>query len=375
MVIPSNERFVHAFAKRDSLAALQHLLPLAPAECVDRMLEYLASQLIERTIIDVNDHAMISAESRALAQERAEDEERNFQMKSDSSRPSPFKRLPRSVLGKRETALTVAVKTRHAQFTRLLCAQNGVHVDRVSCGTEPAVSHAYRAGPDGEHLPPLVTESMKEIRVFPIVIALENNDVEIVQTLIDHGVQVQQHQNLVITASNGYPECLDAVLKAHKRLKGLAGEGLFWLKRRVERKTGRHIRLPRGMLEDVILPYVIPEQEFNEKEMGNALLCAASCGNTQCVKILLDAKAYPSFYEEMSRATILMWAAETGAMDAIQLLLDYHADPDAEDVQSMSALDYAALYGYDDLVELLRKHSKRKEVRAFIYDEPMPFQP
>ncbi|MDD5613821.1 MAG: ankyrin repeat domain-containing protein [Candidatus Omnitrophica bacterium] len=86
-----------------------------------------------------------------------------------------------------------------------------------------------------------------------------------------------------------------------------------------------------------------------------ALGTAASKGNLDMIKILLENGADINSQDDMMGWTPLISAANKGNNEAVKLLIDRGAIIDAADTAGYTALIYAATAGYKDTVELLVK--------------------
>jgi ankyrin repeat protein len=93
-----------------------------------------------------------------------------------------------------------------------------------------------------------------------------------------------------------------------------------------------------------------------------ALHYAAAAGSNEVVQLLLDASAYIDA-ESPNKTTPLMMAARTGHILTVKLLLDEGADATLKNEAGMTAIDFARLGNYTDIVEgltyRLRKAGKR----------------
>lgn len=71
------------------------------------------------------------------------------------------------------------------------------------------------------------------------------------------------------------------------------------------------------------------------------------------VEALLGTGASCNATEETLKKFAFMFAAETGSDFAVEPLLRFGVDPNATDVEGLTALHYAAFKGYEDIVRLL----------------------
>lgn len=77
---------------------------------------------------------------------------------------------------------------------------------------------------------------------------------------------------------------------------------------------------------------------------------AAASGNNEIVQILLDKSAYIDA-ESPNKTTPLMMAARAGHIYTVKLLLDEGADATLKNELGMTAIDFARLHDYRDIVE------------------------
>ena len=79
---------------------------------------------------------------------------------------------------------------------------------------------------------------------------------------------------------------------------------------------------------------------------------AASSGNAQVVKLLLDHYAYIDA-ESPNGSTPLMMAAMYGSADSVRVLLDAGADVNLKNSIGLNALDFARKAGHEDAGALI----------------------
>jgi len=87
-----------------------------------------------------------------------------------------------------------------------------------------------------------------------------------------------------------------------------------------------------------------------------ALHYAASSGNCDIIKLLLDKSAYIDA-ESPNKTTPIMMAARGGQMAAVKLLMEAGADISIKNDQGMSAADFAVTHEFNDVADLLKSAS------------------
>jgi uncharacterized protein len=90
---------------------------------------------------------------------------------------------------------------------------------------------------------------------------------------------------------------------------------------------------------------------------------AATSGNVQIIKLLLDKDAFINA-ESPNGTTPLMMAAMYGTTEAVQLLLDQGADPLMKNQLNMSAVDFANRASRPDAIQLIGDAAKAAEAKA-----------
>ena len=100
-------------------------------------------------------------------------------------------------------------------------------------------------------------------------------------------------------------------------------------------------------------------QKANANKPGRdgktALILAASLGETELVRTLLQAGAEVNLRNAKDGTTALMWAANTGAMATVRLLLEAGARADLKAHDGWSAVEAARSAGHEDIAALLAR--------------------
>ncbi len=104
------------------------------------------------------------------------------------------------------------------------------------------------------------------------------------------------------------------------------------------------------------------DHEARDKKGLTALLCAAGEGHTDCVRLLLDGGANVEA-KDKNGLTALIGAASNGNTDCVRLLMDRGANQEAKDDEGLTALMYAAFGGRADFVRLLLDRGANKEAK------------
>ncbi|EFA79781.1 ankyrin repeat-containing protein [Heterostelium album PN500] len=92
----------------------------------------------------------------------------------------------------------------------------------------------------------------------------------------------------------------------------------------------------------------------------------SSCDNLNKVEELLKVSSGKCINDRDSeQKTALIWCCDRGNLEITELLLsgEYHVDIDCQDDQGMTALHYAAMGGFDDIVALLLKHHASTDIK------------
>jgi ankyrin repeat protein len=101
-----------------------------------------------------------------------------------------------------------------------------------------------------------------------------------------------------------------------------------------------------------VLALLDKDVEVN-KTGWTALHYAASSGDCDIIKLLLDKSAYIDA-ESPNKTTPVMMAARSGQMAAVKMLIEAGADISLKNDQGMSAADFATAHEFNDIAELLK---------------------
>jgi len=172
------------------------------------------------------------------------------------------------------------------------------------------------------YIPDIENKSPKSKEEEKLINAVEEDNIDIVQSLLSKNVDVNAKDEddmtvLMHAASNGY----------HRIARFLIRKGA----------------------------------DVNAKDdMGNtALMWAADEGHFDMVKLLLNNNADINAQDD-DGTTALISAANAGYLNIVKLLINNNADVNAKDENGETALMYAAYKGYLEIVELFKKAGAKK---------------
>jgi ankyrin repeat protein len=94
--------------------------------------------------------------------------------------------------------------------------------------------------------------------------------------------------------------------------------------------------------------------DHEDKGAYTAIMLAASNNHASTVKLLIEQGASINQIENTAGWTALIWSAKQGHMQTVQILLENGADPSIRDMQGNNALDWASLNGHAEVVALLK---------------------
>lgn len=97
---------------------------------------------------------------------------------------------------------------------------------------------------------------------------------------------------------------------------------------------------------------------IREKDSWTPLHGAACNGNTECVKLIIDAGADVNV-QSCNQSSALHCAAEYGYTEIVSLLLEAHANPNLKDFKGKTALDWAMWNNHQDSIDILKKYNAR----------------
>jgi ankyrin repeat protein len=104
--------------------------------------------------------------------------------------------------------------------------------------------------------------------------------------------------------------------------------------------------------KSAVIALLDKDAEVN-KTGWTALHYAASSGDCDIIKLLLDKSAYIDA-ESPNKTTPIMMAARGGQMAAVKLLIEEGADIGLKNEQGMTAADFAIAHEFNDIADLLK---------------------
>lgn len=117
------------------------------------------------------------------------------------------------------------------------------------------------------------------------------------------------------------------------------------------------IRAEQEDCVDWILTHNVDIDAISNDRGYSAVMDAVWKNNYKLTKILVEKGASLNFTSNDGQS-ILVLAVGTGNEEICRILAEHGADPDAKDQMSMSAYEYAKLFGKKDIVEVLEKYHK-----------------
>jgi ankyrin repeat protein len=217
----------------------------------------------------------------------------------------------------------------------------------------------------------------------PLHVAAEQNSCKVLELLINNGANIERpgpdgYNALLLTCSNGFPACLELLLKAGARTDArndkketcfhlAADNGCSAILETLFEKCLDHDLVNSGDAEgDTPLHIAVWKGKKSEARLllengaivdkanssGNSVLHAAIMeGETELGELLLDKYKADVRLKGWSGYTALHYAAESGRQDFIPLLLRAGADPNALDEELETPLHTAAAYNQPDFIK------------------------
>ena len=177
-------------------------------------------------------------------------------------------------------------------------------------------------------------DKMNSYGLFPLTIAVMNNDVRTVKALLDGGADVNQLQNYFPADINNI-ECEDRSTLLSTLGKMTRDDVKAFHMRREERRQ----------------EWV---QKFGEPDCATPLMLAAARGLNGLIQHLATRKTL--FMKRNKRGrTALMFAARFRQLESVRLLLHEHCDPDALDTSGFSAADWLRAASRDRVLNQVRR--------------------
>lgn len=210
--------------------------------------------------------------------------------------------------------------------------------------------------------------------LYPLQIACENGDCEIVQVLIEHGADVNCvdptiHSTPLImtlhsTNDNRFDiaEILiengaDIIVNADDHGENVLSAATFLSPTPSDAEKEASLE----MLQAILCEYI--ENDVSIKEIScncyNIYFRASSNGNLDAVKYLLDQSLFAVDETASDGSTALMYAVKADKESVVQCLMERGANPYTMDDSENSAYDYAVKNDSQEIIRLLTSFSMR----------------
>lgn len=167
--------------------------------------------------------------------------------------------------------------------------------------------------------------------------AIENNNVEQAKVCIKLGADVNAISKayaFMSAIADGQKDMVELLIKAGADVKAKGYEGRTALMHAADKDTAE-LLIKAGA-------------DVNAKDDNGwtALMEAAYSGYKDVAELLIKSGA--------DSRMAFAWAVKESRSDAVELLINAGANPNVTDSEGISALDYAILYGQNDIANLLR---------------------
>ena len=187
--------------------------------------------------------------------------------------------------------------------------------------------------------------------------AISQDDARTVQALLQRGfdpntLDPKKSHGLFLALSEPSPKVAQILIKAPKiDLNPMSADG----------ETPLMMAVFKGLNE---LAIQMIEQGADVNQPGwTALHYAATAGNVQLIKILLDKHAYIDA-ESPNKTTPLMMAAHYGTPGAVKLLLEEGADVSLKNDLGLTAIDFAQQANKQDSVDVISAFIRAKQPKG-----------
>lgn len=189
--------------------------------------------------------------------------------------------------------------------------------------------------------------------VTPIMQAIDNGHFTVAKYLISAGANINTPNTagdtaLAVAASYGQVNAVDFLLANHAKVDIADKDGLTAL---YYAASGNYLEVVKHLIaHGADVNWV-----SNHKNYHSILGIAALEGNLDVVKYLVHAGANVNLHEN-DGSTPLINAAQNDKPQIVQFLLAHHAKVDAADSEGMTALYWAAIFGYVNVARILVKY-------------------
>jgi len=264
-------------------------------------------------------------------------------------------------------AIHVAIDQANVDWLRVLL-KNGADVEEEYIGRTPL----WQATFDGNaEMVSLLAEAGADVNKrdalgqTPLFMA---SNVAVAQALVDHGAQIDivdsQDQPLLTTICHRNPEVVQFLVESGADLE---------LTDNRNKTTVLMVASSQGQI-DLVTYLLSRDVEVNALSAHGetALAFAASHGDTEVAKLLIEHGADVNVVSPISGRTALHTSAADGYLEFVQLLLENGADPNLRDVEGLTPLGVALAYSpypgrvskptnKEDVIRLLRSAETARE--------------
>ena len=203
----------------------------------------------------------------------------------------------------------------------------------------------------------------------PLHNASWHGQLKIVEFLIDKGAPVDAETNLKQTP------LVFAIFRGHHEIvKNLLSKGANVNHLDVKQQAPIHYAFEyenQNVLHDVTTHLVKYGANVSLKncDLQTPLMLAARAGNPYVVNLLLKCDSTEINAFDSWQVTALQYGAMFGQYEVVEILLKFDVDLEAKDPNGGTALHYAACFGYDEIVPLLVRRGACIDALTFRFDK------
>ena len=246
------------------------------------------------------------------------------------------------------TGKYVAYATNRAE----VCVLDLPKGNMICGGVEGFQNPSLTFSPDGKTLALIKHRSICTINLENLFQKIEKGHTEVVQALIDKGVDVNAK------TADGATALIMAAQEGHREVaQALIAQGADVNAKRTDGWTALMVAAEKGHPE-IVQVLIAQGADVDAKAAygwtagWTALRSAAKEGHTEIARALID-KGADVNAKGTDGWTALMAAALNGHTEVVQALIDKGADVDAKDAYGRTALMFAARDGYPEIVQAL----------------------
>lgn len=272
----------------------------------------------------------------------------------------------------RETPLLAAARLGHTDIARLLLDNVDAAADTTVLDEDGKTPLAVAAVSGDAEIARMLLEHGADIeelgaeksRTTPLGFAAMHGNLEVVELLLgwpDGGARVNVENRsdvtpLMLASFEGAPDVVARLLEAGGEVNAENRDGVSALLFAVlmHRSATTRLLLEVGASTDV-------RASFPEFGFSDPMMLAAARGHLDSVEMLIEHGAAvddPSQMDEIGRVTPLMMAARAGFTEVVRVLLDHGADPNREDDDGLTAIDWARQHDQSEVIDLLEAVSQ-----------------